>query len=62
MSQVVLNALVAHFIDMDRKNELYSVEAKVKKGRPLKERALIMIAFAKARVAHPSFGKRFGLK
>ena len=62
MSQVALNTLVAHYIDMGRKSELYAVETQAKRGRTRSERVLLMIAFAKARVSHPSFGRRFGLK
>lgn len=62
MSQVALNTLVAHYLDTGRSNELRILEKAARKDRPLKERAYIMIAFAKARVAHPAFGKRQWIK
>ena len=62
MSQIALNTLVAHYLDTGRNSELNVLEKAARKDRPLKERAQIMIAFAKARVAHPAFRKRYGLK
>ena len=62
MSQVALNTLVAHYIDMGRRSELDILETKAKKGRTARERGLLMIAFARARLSHTSFGKRLGLK
>jgi hypothetical protein len=61
MSQVALNTLVAHYLERGRDSELSVLEKEAKKGRNLKERLPIMVAFAKARVAHLAFRKRWGL-
>ena len=61
-TEIALNALVADYLDTGRSSELYDLERAAKKGRPSKERAQLMIAFAKARIAHPAFRKRFGFK
>ena len=60
-TETALHALVAHYLDTGRVFELGEIERALRRGRPLKERAQLMIAFAKARVARPAFRKRFGL-
>lgn len=61
MTQIALNALVAHYLDMGRGHELAILEKILKKPLDRKERVLIMIVFARARVAHSAFfGKRLG--
>lgn len=59
--ETAFHALVADYLDAGRDNELYKIQRAVIKGRPSKEKAQLMIVFAKARVAHPAFGKRSGL-
>jgi hypothetical protein len=61
MIQIALNALVAHYLDMGRGHELAVLENILKKPLDRKERVLIMIIFARARVAHSAFfNKRLG--
>lgn len=61
MSQIALNTLVADYLDTGRSSELNVLEKAARKNRPLKDRAHIMIAFAKARIANPPFRRRCGL-
>ena len=60
-TETALHALVANYLDTGRAPELSEIERALRKGRPLKERAQLMLAFAKARVSHPAFRKRWGL-
>ncbi len=60
-TETALHALVANYLDAGRGFELSEIERALRKGRPLKERAQLMIAFAKARVASSAFRKRWGL-
>lgn len=59
--ETAFHALVADYLDAGRDNELLKIERAVRKGRTGKERAQFMIVFAKARIAHPAFGKHSGL-
>ena len=54
-------ALVADYLDSGRVQELRDVERRAKKGMLSKDGTQVMIAFAKAHVAHPDFRRRTGL-
>lgn len=60
-TEAALHALVAHYLDTGRGLELSEIERISKKGRLPKERTQLMIAFARARVAHPACRRRMGL-
>ena len=59
--ETAFQALVADYLDSGRVKELREVERRLKRGRSSTERAQVMIAFAKAHVAHPDFRRRTGL-
>ena len=58
-AELALHALVADYLDTGRAHQLHGLEHAAKKGRASKERVQLMIAFARARVAHPSCRKHF---
>jgi len=60
-TETALHALVANYLDAGRGFELSEIERALRRGRPSKERVQLIVAFAKARVAHPAFRKRMGL-
>ncbi len=59
--EAAFQALVADYLDSGRVQELRDVERRAKKGMLSKDGTQVMIAFAKAHVAHPDFRRRTGL-
>ncbi len=51
-TEIAVHALVANYLDAGRSLELSEIERNLRRGRSKKERVLLLIAFAKARVAH----------